>query len=337
MEQTLGKRIVASRKRLGMTQDQLAEQLGVTAQAVSKWENDQSCPDIATLPRLAEIFGITTDELLGMERNAPKEAEIVTAETAPTEPEPEGGTWEFKLDNSRRGHIGMALLVLLVGGLLLAGYFLGWDVSFWGVLWPSALLVFGLFGVLPKPSFFRIGCLFFGVYFLLEELALLPDTLGKGVIFPLILVVFGLSLLVDALRKPKGGRFRVFHNGSIVTESHKAHCTTEGEGFDCELAFGEDYCPVRLPVLSRGAAEVSFGQLTVDLSGCGQIADGCQIQLDCSFGELVLQVPRQYRVEPVIDTAFGSVDVKGSPEANAGTVINAACDASFGEIQIRYI
>ena len=44
MEDTLGKRIAAHRRRLGLTQDRLAELLGVTAQAVSKWENDQSCP-----------------------------------------------------------------------------------------------------------------------------------------------------------------------------------------------------------------------------------------------------------------------------------------------------
>ena len=50
MEQTLGKRIEENRKKLGLTQDQLAEKLGVTAQAVSKWENDQSCPDITMLP-----------------------------------------------------------------------------------------------------------------------------------------------------------------------------------------------------------------------------------------------------------------------------------------------
>jgi len=67
MEQTIGKRIAANRKRLGLTQDQLAERLDVTAQAVSKWENDQSCPDIMMLPRLAEIFGISTDEILGVE------------------------------------------------------------------------------------------------------------------------------------------------------------------------------------------------------------------------------------------------------------------------------
>ena len=71
MDNTLGKRIVQKRKQLAMTQEQLAEQLGVTAQAVSKWENDQSCPDITMLPRLAEIFGITTDELLGREAPEP--------------------------------------------------------------------------------------------------------------------------------------------------------------------------------------------------------------------------------------------------------------------------
>ena len=65
MEETLGKRIVFHRKRLGLTQDALAELMGVTAQAVSKWENDQSCPDIGALPKLAEIFSISTDELLG--------------------------------------------------------------------------------------------------------------------------------------------------------------------------------------------------------------------------------------------------------------------------------
>ena len=64
MDETLGKRIAAHRKALGLTQDALAEQLGITAQAISKWENDQSCPDISMLPKLAEIFRCTTDELL---------------------------------------------------------------------------------------------------------------------------------------------------------------------------------------------------------------------------------------------------------------------------------
>ena len=64
-KETMGKRISDLRKSKGMTQEQLAQKVGVTAQAVSKWENDLSCPDISILPQLAEALGVTTDELLG--------------------------------------------------------------------------------------------------------------------------------------------------------------------------------------------------------------------------------------------------------------------------------
>ena len=90
MEQTLGKRIIEHRKALGLTQDQLAEKLGVTAQAVSKWENDQSCPDITMLPKLAEIFGTTTDALLG--RKTKTTASICRKETGNSAGTAAGGT-----------------------------------------------------------------------------------------------------------------------------------------------------------------------------------------------------------------------------------------------------
>lgn len=59
--------IIQYRKRLGMTQEALANELGVTNQAVSKWESGQSCPDITLLPGIADLFGITIDELFGRE------------------------------------------------------------------------------------------------------------------------------------------------------------------------------------------------------------------------------------------------------------------------------
>lgn len=57
--------IARHRKQRGLTQEQLAGRLGVTYQAVSKWENGQSCPDIMLIPLLADLFGITIDELFG--------------------------------------------------------------------------------------------------------------------------------------------------------------------------------------------------------------------------------------------------------------------------------
>ena len=62
--------IVNRRKALGLTQEGLAQKLGVTNQAVSKWESGQSCPDLALLPRIADLFGITIDELFGRESKA---------------------------------------------------------------------------------------------------------------------------------------------------------------------------------------------------------------------------------------------------------------------------
>ena len=59
----LGKKIRQLRIKAGLTQEQLGEKLGIGAQAVSKWENAVAMPDIATLPPLAEVFGVSIDDL----------------------------------------------------------------------------------------------------------------------------------------------------------------------------------------------------------------------------------------------------------------------------------
>jgi transcriptional regulator with XRE-family HTH domain len=61
---TVGERISQLRKENNISQTQLAILMNVSRQAVSKWENDVSCPDIALLPKLSKILGVTTDELL---------------------------------------------------------------------------------------------------------------------------------------------------------------------------------------------------------------------------------------------------------------------------------
>lgn len=63
-ELTLGRRIQKLRRAQSLTQENLAERLDVTAQAVSKWENDLSCPDIMTLPQLCRELGVSIDTLL---------------------------------------------------------------------------------------------------------------------------------------------------------------------------------------------------------------------------------------------------------------------------------
>lgn len=83
MNESIGNRISKYRKAKGLTQEALANLIGVSAQAVSKWETDASCPDITVLPQLCKILGISTDELLTGNSN---EVKFVTpAERKPIE------------------------------------------------------------------------------------------------------------------------------------------------------------------------------------------------------------------------------------------------------------
>ena len=78
MKKTLGAMIAELRKQRGMTQLELAEKMGVTDKAVSKWERDLSCPDINSLPNLAEILGVSVDELMQIKKEADAPASKVS-------------------------------------------------------------------------------------------------------------------------------------------------------------------------------------------------------------------------------------------------------------------
>jgi len=70
---SLGNRISEYRRQRNITQEQLAEAMGVTSQAVSKWENDISCPDISIMPQLADFFSVSLDKLVrGKEPTRPQ-------------------------------------------------------------------------------------------------------------------------------------------------------------------------------------------------------------------------------------------------------------------------
>ena len=340
MEETLGKRIAAHRKRLGLTQDKLAEALGVTAQAVSKWENDQSCPDISMLPKLSEIFGITTDELLGLEPKAVHSTEVIQEEDIS---QPEGlhiqnGDWEFQWDGGRKSSLSFALWLILVGALAILSYLwpLGSAPSLWTLAWTTGLLVFGLFGLYPRFRFFRLGCALAGGYFLLNELNVITFYPEWKFILPGILVLVGLSLLFDSLHKPEKGSFHISRNGKVIRSSAVNSCTYEEETFSCATCFGENDYLIQLPRLSGGEADVSFGEMTVDLRGCEALSGNCRLQADCSFGQMTLLVPRRFRAECSNDTAFGSVETKGIPDPGAA-VFSLDCSVSFGQITVCYL
>ena len=70
-KKTIGSFLTALRKASGMTQRQLAEKLNVSDKAVSRWERDECAPDLSLIPVLAEIYGVTSDEILRGQRTNP--------------------------------------------------------------------------------------------------------------------------------------------------------------------------------------------------------------------------------------------------------------------------
>ncbi len=85
-KKTIGGFIAALRKANGMTQRELAERLNVSDKTVSRWERDDGYPDLAAIPAIAEIFGVTCDELLRGERRSPARREELVESGEETTP-----------------------------------------------------------------------------------------------------------------------------------------------------------------------------------------------------------------------------------------------------------
>lgn len=336
---TLGDRIKYHRKRLGMTQEQLAERMGVSAQAVSKWENNLSCPDISVLPDLADVFGVSVDELLG--KGAAREAEIVEPEN---EKEESGYRWSWKYE-AKRGGILFALWILTVGALLLLGKFIpAMDISWWTVVWTTALVYIGISGLIGHFSLFCLVMTLGGLYFLLSEYGVIALKLSWGIVLPAVLILWGVSLLIDVFfgNKPwkrKKAAMHKFKDGfrSDGKKHHLEYCCDDGV-LKCSMSFGEDRVPVVTPLLKEGTIESSFGDFTVDFSGCEAVAAYCELRAENSFGSLKLLVPEKFRVELEQNASFAaSPEIKGAPSAQPQGTIRLKADLSFGSLQIIYV
>lgn len=335
---TMGGRIAFHRKRLGLTQEQLAQALGISAQAVSKWEHDQSCPDISILPRLAGIFGITTDELLGVRPWSPvQEAEIVQEEDG----EPEGihitddkHNVDIHWDCPRGWSLAAAAWIIAIGVMMLAGLALRVDVSFWSAAWITGLVVFGVRGMLRRIGFANVTAALCGVYFLLEELRLVQLNLGWGLVFPVLIVLFGVSLLAEGFRK-KNRRHKIRVNGApVATDSHvRMH---EGV-LHYSGSFDDGEYLVTTPELRGGQINVSFGDQTIDFTGVERLAENCHVRLNSSFGDVTLRVPRRYRVELEASKSFSDLHITGAPDESPEGVLRLTVSMSFGDLEIQYV
>lgn len=128
-KKTIGKFIAVLRKANGMTQQDLGDKLFVSDKTVSRWERDECNPDLSLIPAIAEIFGITTDELLRGERNAPISEEWQSEDTAIKQKKKSEKQFKAillarkrKFDNLSLISIGISLLGLIVGMIINLGF-----------------------------------------------------------------------------------------------------------------------------------------------------------------------------------------------------------------------
>ena len=331
-KETMGKRISDLRKGKGMTQEQLAQLLGVTPQAVSKWENDLSCPDISILPQLAEALGVTTDELLGRTPLRISEG-------------------SDKCNGKGRAHVSVrlrlnqaekiifALLLMGIGLIFLLNAFhvieLGEGVTFGSVLWPFLVACMGVMACRSELNPISIGLFLFGVYMLLFNLGIIPAQykLTWAMAWPVALILIGVTILLHFLlpkRKKEGGIFEVEKSDPVFD------CTDESGFIRIDSAFTSQTKCVETGAPFTGAKiDSSFGSLVLDLSQA-EIQNGALIDADVSFGSLTVRLPAFVGANAACKTAFGGYDCPpGNPDAEIKVSLNG--DVSFGKIEVEYV
>lgn len=340
MDTTIGKRIAKYRKGLGLTQDQLAEKIGITAQAVSKWENDLSCPDITILPKLADIFDTSTDMLLGRETATTVTTAEIISNTDKRDSgfsyDSDSGNMDFHWEGAKLEGVGLACWVLCAGVVYLIARLLSIDISFWNVLWPTFLLTFGLFGLYPKFSVLRLGCGLCGAYFLLDKLGILSVELDSGILIAVLVVMFGLALLADALKKRKHPWQKAYTGNGKYTKFCNDY-RIDGNTFYYDASFGDSQQIVLLETLGSGEISVNFGDFTVDLSSITALEPSCNLHADCNFGQLSIRIPRCFQVCSASSTAFAGFEIRGQADPTPKGTIHLDADVSFGSIVVYYI
>ena len=168
---TTGEKIYECRKKAGMTQEELAEELGVSRQSVSKWEADAAFPETEKILVLCKLFGVSADELLFGTEHVATEVAQNTAEN-----DGKGVTWgvirhegkrEFEYISKRRAlglplvHVHFGLGVCRAHGIIALGNFASGFIS--AGFFAAGFLSAGIFAVgLFVLGNFILGCLAFG-------------------------------------------------------------------------------------------------------------------------------------------------------------------------------
>ncbi|MDO5111584.1 MAG: helix-turn-helix transcriptional regulator [Clostridia bacterium] len=328
-KKSMGKRIMSLRKAAGMTQEQLSSLLGVTPQAVSKWENDVSCPDVTMLPHIAEVFGVSTDSLLGREDI---DTEAVRAAYAKESSQ--------KAQISKSG-MWFGALVVVAGLALLCGQFMDVAIKPWGVIWASILLVLGTIWMLRRFSFLNLGVVLLGLYLLMSNLGVaVPFVLTWATGVPIFLVLLGLTILWDHLfpRPYKEEDWEHWNRNSEFMRRHAESKFSDEDGHvSMKSSFAENNYVTNMPRFNGGEMEVHFGHGVLDMRGLQGVGENAVLHVEISFGCGEVWLPRTLRADlQQVSKSAADYEEHGAYYADAKPV-RIMGSVSFGSLEIHYM
>lgn len=351
MEQTnstMGKRIAALRKSCGLTQEQLAEKLGVSAQAVSKWENDVSCPDISLLPLLAATLGITVDELLGVK---PIEPHVVIVEKDKSSSKDGDGKkgdrdWTKYVNlsgKSKRSAIFWGILwgiiLIGIGAVILLGQL---DVitigtaSFWGIMLALLIITAGAGWTINEPSPISVGVALYGIYLLFFNIGVISFELKWSMLWPVGLILIGLTCLQYILLY--GRRRRIKLNGvSHGDKTPSSEFNMDEGSVRWEASFGSETRAFPANECFKGAKiEANFGDYGFDLRDCVSFENNAVLDLEVNFGNFTLYMPKNVKLVKSVDNSFAACVEDGSACDNPDYTLILKSDVNFGSMKIKY-
>ncbi len=208
---SFGETITNLRKSKGITQEQLAETLGVTRQTISKWELDQSTPDLNYISQLSDLYGVTTDYLIKGEEPAKNTEASETSEASEAEE-----LYEQIVGNSRE-EVKQIIYVTKEGGSGLTPRSLAGVI----VAILAAVLAVVSMVMMGENEDWIIGAIFGAFGFIAGlEMVLVKKHPILAVLWTIWIIVF-LFLAVFLVNTPAGGSIFGFDNmGQLVNTVH---------------------------------------------------------------------------------------------------------------------
>ncbi len=165
-------KLIDLRKKNGWSQEEVAEKLGVSRQAISKWEGAQSIPDMSRIIRLSELFGVSTDYLLkdNLEQAQPAPESDEAGSSRTVSMEEANAFLAIKEENSRRVALAVMLCILSPAALILLGGAQAYGLLNWTEEAAGGIgLIFMILTVLPAVGLFIISGLRVSRYEYLEK------------------------------------------------------------------------------------------------------------------------------------------------------------------------